>query len=259
MSNVTSGPTHFPDINAVLQELLAGVRAVLGDGLVGLYLQGSLAGGDFDPDSSDIDVVVVTADELAEDTVAALRDMHERIAAGGSKWVKELEASYLPLVTLPRLDRYGSLGVEQHDIDWVIQRHIVREHGVALAGPDPRTLIDPVGPAQLRAAALGTLRQWWEPMTTDPLNPIEHPTVLRDARYRSYAVLTMCRILYTVREGAVASKPVAARWAQDALGEPWAALIERALAGRGDPAAVSPKEALDFVRFTVAEGRAFAS
>jgi len=32
---------------------------------------------------------------------------------------------------------------EEHDRGGVIHRHVVREHGVALAGPDPRTLIDP--------------------------------------------------------------------------------------------------------------------
>jgi hypothetical protein len=36
----------------------------------------------------------------------------------------------------------------------VIHRHVVREHGVALAGPDPRTLIDPVDARDLRAAVV---------------------------------------------------------------------------------------------------------
>src|SRR5256884_7332845 len=40
---------------------------------------------------------------------------------------------------------------EEHDRAWVIRRHVVREHGVALAGPDPRTLIDSVDAAELRS------------------------------------------------------------------------------------------------------------
>ncbi len=45
------------------------------------------------------------------------------------------------------------------------------------------------------------------------------------------AALTMCWVLYTLAFGAVVSKPVAAHWAQGVLGEPWAALIGRALVG----------------------------
>jgi hypothetical protein len=32
---------------------------------------------------------------------------------------------------------------------WVIHRHMLREHGVVLAGPPPHTLIDPVQPDEL--------------------------------------------------------------------------------------------------------------
>jgi hypothetical protein len=39
----------------LLQVLLSGVQRLLDDWFVGLYLGGSLAGGDFDPQYSDID------------------------------------------------------------------------------------------------------------------------------------------------------------------------------------------------------------
>ena len=61
-----------PEVNAMLDTLLAEARTVLGDQLVALYLYGSLASGDFNPHSSDIDFVVVTADALPDATIAAL-------------------------------------------------------------------------------------------------------------------------------------------------------------------------------------------
>jgi hypothetical protein len=36
-------PTPHPDINALLQELLENVRAILGSHFVGMYLEGSVA------------------------------------------------------------------------------------------------------------------------------------------------------------------------------------------------------------------------
>jgi predicted nucleotidyltransferase len=85
--------TGYVEVDAVLAELLAGVRGTLGPQLVGVYLDGSLATGDFAQHSSDIDVLVVTEGVLAEEVIAALGTMHARLAAGTSKWARELISS----------------------------------------------------------------------------------------------------------------------------------------------------------------------
>lgn len=64
------GMTPFPYVNAVLADLLDRAREILGDQFVGMYLYGSLAGGDFNPQRSDIDFVIVTHDLLAQPVIA---------------------------------------------------------------------------------------------------------------------------------------------------------------------------------------------
>ena len=96
--------TGYSDVDAVLAELLAGVRGTLGPQLVGLYLDGSLATGDFAEHSSDIDVLVVTEDVLSEEVVATLGTMQARLATGMSKWARELEVSSIPRGALRRFD-----------------------------------------------------------------------------------------------------------------------------------------------------------
>ena len=59
-------PTSYPDVNALLQELLESVQAVLTHHFIGMYLDGSLTSGDFDQDS-DIDFVVATDAEISGD------------------------------------------------------------------------------------------------------------------------------------------------------------------------------------------------
>src|SRR3989442_5190505 len=135
--------TPFGEINSVLEELLLGVRAVLGRRFVGMYLDGSLAIGDFEPDKSDLDFVVVTDGELSPETFENLKTMHERIATGASKWAKELEGSYIPERALrhdrrpaahPYIDRGSTLAmVHQQREYWVIHRQLLREHAVGLA------------------------------------------------------------------------------------------------------------------------------
>ena len=244
----------------MLGALLAGAREVLGDHFAGLYLYGSLAAGDFDPERSDIDFVVVTDGELPDELLPALEAMHAGLASAARKWAKKLEGSYVPRHALRRYDpedaprpqlNEGRFYVARHCSDWVIQRHVLREHGVALAGPPPSTLIDPVLPEELRGAVRGILREWWEPMLLDP------SWLRRGDEYQAYAVLTMCRALYTLQHCAVASKPVSAGWARRELGGRWAGLIEWASAWRHDAPAGDLGASLELVRFTVGRARSF--
>ncbi len=261
------GPTHYPEINTVLDAVLAGAQSILGNQFVGMYLCGSLAAGDFDT-SSDIDFVVVTADAIADDVFAALEAMHASITASDSHWATELEGSYIPQAALrhydpsnarhPNLERGRNerLKWEFHGGDWVIHLHILRERGIILAGPPPQTLIDPISPDDLRSAVIATLREWWAPMLGDTLR-------LQNRGYQSYAVLTMCRILYTLKFGAVASKRVAARWAQETLGERWSSLVDRAWVGRDHPdgpaVAEDVNKTVDFIRYVVSRANELAA
>lgn len=230
-------PAEDPEINSLLRELLSGAQAILNESFVGMYLDGSLAIGDFDPDKSDIDFVVVTNAEVSADAFGALETMHHRISGGASKWARELEGSYISTRALrhdrrpaayPYIDRGSVLAMVQHESGyWPIHRHMLRGHGVVLAGPPPQTLIDPVSPDELCEAVGGILRGWWKPMLTE--GPL-----LQNGFYRCYAVLTMSRMLSTLRHGSIVTKPVAARWAQDALDRRWTSLIQRALAWSRD-------------------------
>ena len=265
MSNRAAHPTPYPDVNALLRVLLSSARAILGNQFVGMYLFGSLACGDFDRDS-DVDAVVVTDGDISDDLFSSLRAMHERVATLDSPWATQLEVSYIPRHALrrfdpdcalhPHIDRGTGEGLRmtRHDADWVVQRHVLREKGVVLAGPSPRTLIDPVTPDDLRRAVLEVLRGWYAPMLDDP-------AALQSRGYQSYTVLTMCRMLYTLQHGAVVSKPFAARWARETLDARWADLIERALIGRQTPNSKAQPDdvdkSLDFIRYTLERSRQF--
>ena len=254
--------SKHPEVNTVLQRLLSDVRAILGTRFLGMYISGSLAMGDFD-ESSDIDALVVTTDALPEEVVCALAEMHERLSATYPRWGVELEVSYIPCYAVRRYDpaddlhpyigRGESLRIEEHQREWDFQRHVIRECGIVMAGPAPQTLIDPVHPDDMRRAVLMTLREVWPQRFHDAIE-------LHPRGYRSYIVLTGCRMLYTLKYGSVASKPVAAWWAQEALGARWAVLIAWAVEARRDPRSGeldNLSEAQEFVRYVIECARRF--
>jgi hypothetical protein len=246
--------TPYPAVNALIRELLAGVQSVLGDRFTGLYLSGSLAAGDFDPQRSDIDFIVVISGDLPAEMLPALTSMHAGLSNTGLGMALRLEGAYVPLAALRRYDPAiawhpslavgGAFDLDHQRSDGIIQRHILREHALAVAGPNLHSLIDPVTPDDLRRAALATLRDWWAPM-------LDNPFRLWRREYQAYAVLTMCRICYTLHFGEIVSKQAAARWMQETQGERWVALIQRALEWQSEDGVDDVGETLDFISFTL--------
>jgi hypothetical protein len=231
-------PTSYPAINACLERLLLGAREALGERFVGLYLCGSLAAGGFSPLRSDIDFLVVTDGRLPDRVIDGVEATHLRMWSEDAGWASKLEGVYLPEELLPRYDarhpplpkvNEGRFYLARPGPDAVIQRYTLREHETIVSGPSLRDAIYAVRPRDLRWAVRALLRQWWAPMIADPARP-------KDSGYQPYAVLSMCRALHTLERGTLATKSTAARWARDAWGGEWAALIERALSWqRGDP------------------------
>ena len=68
-------PTPYPELNSVLGVLVDSAHDILGTNFVGAYLQGSFAVGDFDL-HSDVDFIIVIAEELSDNQVDALQVMH---------------------------------------------------------------------------------------------------------------------------------------------------------------------------------------
>jgi hypothetical protein len=261
-------PTPYPDVNAVLDTVTTQAQAILGEHFVGLYLSGSLAVGDFDPRSSDIDFVVVTDGQLPADRVAALREMHARFAAGESPWAERIEAVYIPQDALrdgappaaryPVLEKGDTLTLAPLEDGWPVQVYTLREHGVAVAGPTPRTFIPPVPPADLNRAGAGIAAQWLDQARTDP----SWLDWLRPRRHQAFVVLTLCRLLYTLETGGVISQPGAARWGVQRLGPEWTGLIAQAVAGQhaaGDATAHDIAETVALVALTVERFRQVAA
>ena len=115
-----------------------------------------------------------------------------------------------------------------HDNQWHV-RWILRERGIILAGPDPKSLLPPVQADALRAevqSSIGTLRAHFVAEMDKPLSWF-------NTRFgQSFTVLTCCRILHTLGSGTVDSKLAAVRWAAKSLDAEWQELIRRAWAER---------------------------
>ncbi len=251
--------TGEPDLDALLPVLSSGVTTALEPQprLLGLYLYGSVTTGAFTPDVSDIDLLAVTDGPITPDVIARLQAMHAEIEAHFPQWRDRIEVIYVPRQALATFrTQFSEIGVISPGeplhilsagIDWLMNWHQVRHGGQVAAGlpaetyvPDT-TLQEYVTAVRDHAAAFG---EWMPEM--------------RAARQQSYAVLTLCRALYTVRHGHGASKAASAAWLAAEMPH-YAPLLEQALRWReidpDDPAMAEQAypETLRFVREMQAE------
>jgi predicted nucleotidyltransferase len=217
------------EVSALLQELGTRLPAVLGKSLVGVYLYGSLTQNAFDPARSDVDCLVVTRRDLSDAQFRRLDAWLARLRES-NPWASRLQTTFLVRGEVLRMNakachyQFGVLrrgGSDGNPIVWLN----VLESGVRLYGESPESFVPEITPEILFEALRREVDYLREELSLKPQSE------WRDMPfYRAYAVLTLCRILYTHAKGKVVSKPRAARWAVRNLPEGWRELVLRALA-----------------------------
>lgn len=227
------GPDITPETRRLLEDLQTGIRTILGDRLVGLYLYGSLVTEDFTPGVSDADLLAVTRGDVTNDDLDQLRIMHADLARRFPDWDDRIEVAYLSAHGLRtfRTERSPltiiSPGEPLHRVwageDWLMNWYFVRAGGVALYGQPPDALIPAISLDEFITAVRKHADDWGRVIETR-----------RSIKEQSYAILTLCRALYSHRFGKPVSKERATAWAIGAMPE-WSDLIERAWLWRSDP------------------------
>ena len=225
----------YPEMASVLKQFVAGVQNALGSKFLGAYLVGSLATGDFDLDS-DVDFLILTNAELSNAEVRSLQTTHIDIHALGCYPAEHLEGSYISTHLLNRTDLVGveplwfvdngstSLERSIHDNRWHV-RWILRERGITIIGPDPKTLLHPIPTGALRSEAVAAIQE----LKSRFFAEIAQPLGWLNTRFgQSFAVLTCCRMLYTCKSGTVQSKLSGVKWAEQSLDPAWCELIRKA-------------------------------
>jgi hypothetical protein len=225
--------TPYPELDGVLGELADHAADVLGDVLVGAYVEGSFALGAGDP-YSDVDFIVVMRTPLDHDREIRLRAFHRELPTRHEHWAQHVEGSYALLGDLLDATRTGrewlfadhghqEMTWDTHGND-MVHRWVLREHGIVLSGPPPASIVAPVEPADLQREAQSEL----DGLLTALLTWLD----LDIAWAQRYLVVTYCRVLFTLMTGSVAAKPDALRWAARTLDPAWHALIQQTLDDR---------------------------
>jgi predicted nucleotidyltransferase len=227
---MSHGSPHIGAAQEIVKAVTGTIMATTGPALVGLYLCGSLTTGDFDERISDIDLLAVLSSEMSPELAADLERMHDALAKNYPTWRGRIEVVY---VSAPGLANFRMAPPRVHIIttgetfevlsagtDWIRVWYPAHHSGIALVGPAAKKVV-PITSVEEYAGAVRSYTRRFRERIPDDATPGS----------QAYAVLTMCRGLYTCVRGEPASKLKAAAWAQNELPQ-WARLIRDAMAWR---------------------------
>ena len=212
-----------PDpVRTQINNLLATFQQLLGNNLVGIYLHGSLAMGCFNPQRSDVDLLVVTRVGMAVETK---RDIVQYLLAS-SLSPSPIETSFLVLRDIHPFrhplpydlhyseswrEKYTQAWAEEtwrawndekkYDSDLAAHLTIIRARGVCLDGK-PIQKVFPVVPPAFYAASI--VEDFDDASAQQQRMPV-------------YFTLNACRALAYLREGYIYSKDEGCVWALQTL------------------------------------------
>lgn len=243
-----------PRFESLLRELVQAARDCFSTELTGVYLHGSAATGCFNPDKSDLDVIVVT--DCAPTDESKLRFMQSVFALDKAAPAKGLEISVVqkcyckPFVyptpfelhySRAHADRYvadpSGYVATMKGIDKDLAAHftVINENGVALFGESVSSVFGKVPTAYFADSILTDVENARADISSEPV----------------YVVLNLCRVAAYLNDGKILSKKEGGEWGLTHLPPKYDELISDILhcyATSAVPTA-NERELIDFADF----------
>ncbi len=231
-----------PEVWTALEHFRDGVLAVLGTDVVAIYADGSLTLGDFEPATSDLDVLVVTRAPLDAAPVEQLARLHARLTRD-LRWGGRLEGEYAALHQLCPAGIIGPVvaivaGGELHagvpSAFTAENGRAMRDHSIVLHGVPPSSVLPVVDDAAFTTA----LRSYFAELVRGA------PEVAADLVALADTLLNAARCLLGLRIGRPCTKTEAALWLGEQRPELAAALATARAVRRGE----RPPDGVDVMR-----------
>ena len=221
-----AAPAPPPPLDRILPVFVEDVRATLGAELVGVYHFGSAVSGGFDPDLSDMDVLVVTAHPVDEIDFELFRGVIERLQEREPAWAGRLDINFVGRDTLATFREGGrpfieishedGLALQRRAEDWLETWYLARAADRPLFGPSPRSVIPPIEVDEFLQVMVDDVHGFVSRIEFD----------WSDGKI-GYRVMTLCRLLRSIETRAICSKQEGVDWAVARYPE-WAWLITAA-------------------------------
>ncbi|WP_127529443.1 aminoglycoside adenylyltransferase domain-containing protein [Paenibacillus kobensis] len=198
----------------ILHQLSARFSEILKENVVGVYLHGSLAMGGFNPDRSDMDLLVVIQHKLTKEVQQQLAKMllaaHDELPGGGGFELSVILESVVTDFIYPTPFEFHYSGYHREkyrtdedyicggftDPDLAAHLTVIYHRGRTIIGKPIHSLFQPIKRDYYIQSIMNDIEE-------APKSIVDSPV---------YYTLNLCRVLMYMREGAVSSKEEGGEW-----------------------------------------------
>ena len=221
-------PKNTPKfVGKVLRETLSNVHSILQDDLIGIYLYGSLAMGCFNPESSDIDVILVAkkrpSKEQRKKVIEYLKGACSKNRRIELSIIREdvVQNPQYPIMVDLHFEYWGDIFENEKDNEILSNLYATKKRGFRVWGMPISDVFSEI-PAQYHLrSVIEDLRHTRKYLHESPKSVGYDPAV--------YWVLGSCRILAFIREEKVLSKLEGGQWGLANLPKEYHDLVKQAL------------------------------
>jgi len=219
-------------LQPILENYIALVDQHLPDLVEAVYLEGSIALGEFNERFSDIDFVAMLNRQVNLKELEHLRQIHKRIEKDYPRW--KLSGSYLQWDDLGhnqekagRLPHYhdGVLRTNGRFESDSVTSWILKNYGIALVGPTSQGLSFSVDWDRLSAKMRDNLNSYWVRWTKRP----DRILVMLSDWGIQWCILGVLRQYYSFRESRITTKVRAGEYGLKCVPTRWHRLIREAI------------------------------
>ena len=216
----------------VIDAFIAVAKEIIGEQLTGIYLHGSLAMGCFNPEKSDIDLIIIIEDNISDEQkmkfMKQIVDLNRQAPAKGLEMSIVLRQYCNPFLYPTPFELHFSpahlkwfsdasqdyiQNMKGDDKDLAAHFTIIRQYGVTLYGEEIENVFGEVPQKDYIDSIWEDVREAREEILEQPM----------------YITLNLCRVLAFCRDGLCLSKQEGAKWAMEHLPAEYTPIISEAL------------------------------
>lgn len=221
---------EIPDtLKAVLNEYVFNLKIYFGSKVYGVYIYNSVALGAFDEAKSDIDFITIINEEFTGKEIEALKKLHKQLNAR-FKFAKRLEGMYIRLKDIGKLNSEikpypyfadEKLKIGYYDINPVTW-WTLKNYGIGVKSSSISNLNIEVSWKEVVKNMDYNLNYYWK-------GKLSSKIIFLSDYWIEFSVLTLCRILYTLKQRDITSKVGAAGEAVKELPDNFQLIVKEAL------------------------------
>jgi predicted nucleotidyltransferase len=221
-------PENTPKfVRKILTETLSNVHSILRDNLIGIYLYGSLAMGCFNPESSDIDIILVAKKRLSKNQrkkiIEYLKGVCSKTRRIELSIVSEdvVQNPQYPIMVDLHFEYWGDIFENERDNEILSNLYTTKERGFCVWGMPISDVFSEIPAEYHLRSVMEDLLHTRKYLHDSPKSVGYDPAV--------YWVLGSCRILAFIRERKVLSKLEGGQWGLANLPKEYHGLVKEAL------------------------------